>query len=205
MKKCTNCGRQIDGPIHYCPFCGTLLPGEKEMTLVGEEDYSMIMKTSDCVEVDSKEWNEMVSFYQSHLTTGYAPKGKQLVYKSELVQLRKDNQEYEQAKRINGADLYGRLSCKVTQRRQKRINHVGFEDYWMKKIRHNKVYEWGSVALFYLLMMAYLLLVFCVLMVSIDSLGGWGLIVTVLIAALIIWGFRYIGKNLDFWVYNNYD
>ena len=132
MKKCKKCGHQVNGPIHYCPFCGTLLPGENEMVLVNEDEYKQAMKETDCVEMDSKRWNEILSFYQSHLSTGYAPKGKQLVSKNELAQLRKDNQEYEQAKKTNGVNLYGSLYCKVTQRHQRRTNYIGYKDYWRK-------------------------------------------------------------------------
>lgn len=199
MIKCSKCRKDVEGCVHYCPHCGTLLPGKKERALVTEDEYIQAVKGSNCKEIDSKVWNDIKSFYQSHLSTGYAPKGKQLIAKSELAQLRKNNIEYEQAVKANGKDYLGRIRYNVTQRHQKKINHVGFEDFWKKKIKDNELLLWGGFALYLILMILYSVLCIGLMVLLIENLGLglWGFVPLLLIVTPIVWGFIYIGKLIE--------
>lgn len=193
MRRCVKCGHEDWGSIHYCPKCGTLFPGEKEMILVGEEDYRQATKVFDCVEVETKKWNEMESFYESHLSTGYAPQGKQLIAKSELAQLRKNSMEYEQAVKANGKYAYSSsIRCNVTQRHQKKINHVGFEVFWKTFYQKESWIFW----FFYALVISYMILGFTLFIVLTKEFGGWGALATVILAIPFIAGGLYIASDI---------
>lgn len=153
MKTCQECGFRVNRSIHYCPRCGKLLPGEKEQVLVDTKEYQQVTKATDCVQYDAAEWKSITDFYNSHLQSGYAPKGKQLIAKNELAQLRKNNIEYNEAAKKNGTHIIipGRLVCRAMPKHKKAINHIGFIKFWKNFIDKDSQNDLWFTVIYWLL------------------------------------------------------
>lgn len=199
MKTCQKCGYKVNRSIHYCPRCGKLLPGEKEQVLVDTKEYQQVTKATDCVQYDAAEWKSITDFYNSHLQSGYAPQGKQLIARNELAQLRKSNIEYNEAAKKNGTHIIipGRLVCRAVPKHKKAINHIGFIKFWknfIDKDSQNDLWFWCMV-IYMLIVLSHI-----ICMVSLSAfLDFWsGLGVCAAIVFLLVIGYIYVGyKILD--------
>ncbi len=199
MKTCQKCGYKVNRSIHYCPRCGKLLPGEKEQVLVDTKEYQQVTKATDCVQYDAAEWKSITDFYNSHLQSGYAPKGKQLIARNELAQLRKSNIEYNEAAKKNGTHIIipGRLVCRAMPKHKKAINHIGFEKFWKNYIDKDSQYDLWCTVIYWLIALSHVLCIVSLFAFLEPRYGFWsGLGACAAIAFPLVIGYIYVGDKI---------
>ena len=162
------------------------------MILVEAQEYHQAINDAHKVQYDTAEWLNIKNFYNFYLSTGYAPKGKQLIAKTELQQLRNNSREFEETARTNGYYI-GRLLCNVTPKHQKKINKIGFEKFWKEFIKKDSKNEALCEIIFYSCIFSCLPIGVFMFAFLCECFGqDWGVAISTVICIIFIFAIFYI-------------